>query len=156
MIPMWSQLSFNPRPLSALRPTPSSPTWKISLPGHALSLRSISWGSTRNLMHQSPPSHHSVSPMKISSPSFLCPTLTPIHSFKTTGLTSTPWARLSSPQAEWPLLLPLPSSSPLESPAVILTTPSQPQPALRKHRRSVDPADIINESRARKLRVRTS
>ncbi|KAJ7810635.1 hypothetical protein B0H14DRAFT_3151115 [Mycena olivaceomarginata] len=48
-------------------------------------------------MPQSPRPHHSVPPMKIPSPPFLCPTLMPIHSFKTTGLTSTPWARCRQP-----------------------------------------------------------
>ncbi|KAJ7099760.1 hypothetical protein C8R44DRAFT_747679 [Mycena epipterygia] len=53
---------------------------------------------------------------------------------------------------EWPLLLPLPPSSPpLESPTVITTVPSPSPPVPPKRRLSVDRSDIINYSAGKSL-----
>ncbi|KAJ7430812.1 hypothetical protein B0H11DRAFT_2389991 [Mycena galericulata] len=59
---------------------------------------------------------------------------------------------LSTPQ-EWPLLPPAPSTSPsVDSPATIPIIPVSPLPAARKRRLEVDPANIVIEPRARKVR----
>jgi hypothetical protein len=185
---MWSQLSFNPRPLSALRPTPSSYVIISICLDCADEYKALDESDMENFPPRSctEPSFDflgfnlepdapvsTLAPLGISNEDLLALFSVPDFDadsflqnngfdFDAMGAMSSPegfplaeFPVVPSPQAEWPLLLPLPPSSPLESPAVILTTPLQPQPAPRKCRRSVNPADIVNESRARKLRVRT-